>query len=159
MSSHIMLISLGAKECHLLRGNSQRSRACVPLAKRAKHAVLLTGTPLVARPQDAYPLLDGLLNLCSPGDFAQRYGRHLEELHVLLKAVMLRRTKASTLQQLPSKRRQKVLLDMKELPKQEEGPEEASKGLVKGKSALVVDYMSCLVAADAPWYRGCEAKS
>lgn len=55
--------------------------------------------------QDAYPLLDALFDLCTPTDFAQRYapstssrnqGRsaRLNELHVLLGAAMLRRTKA-----------------------------------------------------------------
>lgn len=121
------------------------------MAKRARHAVLLTGTPLVARAQDAHPLLDGLLDLCSPADFAQRYGpRRLQELHVLLAAVMLRRTKAATLQQLPPKRRQKVLLDMAPEPPTALGLEEASERLRKSKSAAVADYMACLVSADAP---------
>eukprot|EP00434_Breviolum_minutum_P011942 symbB.v1.2.010529.t1/scaffold641.1/size177546/3 len=147
-------------ECHFLRGASQRSKACVPLAKKAPHALLLTGTPLVARTQDAYPLLDALLDICSPADFAQRYApssssgkrsQRLNELHLLLGAVMLRRTKEATLSELPPKRRQRVLLDMSPTePKEllEEEVEEECQRLVKSKSTAVIDYMTCLISAD-----------
>ncbi|CAK9001204.1 DNA annealing helicase and endonuclease ZRANB3 (Annealing helicase 2) (AH2) (Zinc finger Ran-binding domain-containing protein 3) [Includes: DNA annealing helicase ZRANB3 [Durusdinium trenchii] len=145
-------------ECHLLRGNSQRSKACVPLAKKAMRAILLTGTPLVARTQDAYPLLDALFDLCTPTDFAQRYapstssrnqGRsaRLNELHVLLGAAMLRRTKENTLSELPAKRRQRVLLDMSPSAEKED-VEEESERLAKTKSTAVAEYMSCLTSAD-----------
>lgn len=54
-------------ECHLLRGaGSKRVQAVVPLAKRARRALLLSGTPLVSRAEDAYPLFEILLAGSAP---------------------------------------------------------------------------------------------
>ncbi|OLP76037.1 DNA annealing helicase and endonuclease ZRANB3, partial [Symbiodinium microadriaticum] len=149
-------------ECHQLRGqSSKRAQAVVPLARRAKHALLLTGTPLVARAEDAYPLLEILLpegELPSVNDFAARYGRRgaqrLQELHALLGSVMLRRTKVEMLPQLPKKRRRRVLLDLgpsapSASPAAREEPvEEACERLAKAKTAAVAEYLSCLLAAN-----------
>ncbi|CAJ1404327.1 unnamed protein product, partial [Effrenium voratum] len=138
-------------ECHMLRGaNSQRSKAVGPIAKRARRVLLLTGTPLVARCQDAYPLLNALLaDFPSPQDFAKRFteASRLRELHVLLTAVMLRRTKENTLQQLPPKRRQRVVLDMSPPPPSEDEVEEQCSRLAKSKAAAVAEYMGCLTAS------------
>ncbi|CAE6973508.1 ZRANB3 [Symbiodinium natans] len=149
-------------ECHQLRGqSSKRAQAVVPLAKRAKHALLLTGTPLVARAEDAYPLLEALLpeeELPPPSDFAARYGRRgarrLQELHALLGSVMLRRTKADMLPQLPKKRRRRVVLDLEAragsmaAAAHEEAVEKACERLATTKKAAVAEYLSCLVAAN-----------
>eukprot|EP00439_Symbiodinium_sp_Y106_P002943 s5487_g1.t1 len=150
-------------ECHQLRGqSSKRAQAVVPLARRAKHALLLTGTLLVARAEDAYPLLESLLpegELPSVNDFAARYGRRgaqrLQELHALLGSVMLRRTKVEMLPQLPKKRRRRVLLDLgpsgpsaSARPAREEPVEEACERLATAKKAAVAEYLSCLLAAN-----------
>eukprot|EP00435_Cladocopium_sp_Y103_P001956 s4692_g1.t1 len=115
--------------------------------------------PSLALSQDAYPLLEALLDICSPAEFAQRYApssagtcrnQRLNELHLLLGAVMLRRTKETTLKQLPAKRRQRVRLDMTvdALGDPKEELEEECARLSKSKSMAVAEYMSCLISAD-----------
>ena len=68
------------EECHFLRGASQRSKACVPLAKKAPHALLLTGTPLVARTQADGPTIGEL----------PRIGSWLQDAHGGLTAEFFR---------------------------------------------------------------------
>ena len=45
-------------EAHSLKSSSSnRSQALVPLVERARHALLLTGTPLQAKPIEVFPLV------------------------------------------------------------------------------------------------------
>eukprot|EP00929_Paragymnodinium_shiwhaense_P048601 TRINITY_DN24549_c0_g1_i8.p1 TRINITY_DN24549_c0_g1~~TRINITY_DN24549_c0_g1_i8.p1 ORF type:complete len:746 (-),score=127.15 TRINITY_DN24549_c0_g1_i8:59-2296(-) len=64
-------------ECHLIRGaTTKRAQAVGPVAKRARRAFLLSGTPLVSRAEDAYALLDILLpdgDLPTLKEFSSRY--------------------------------------------------------------------------------------
>jgi len=111
-----------------------------PKAKRTRHAfgfrqwkgiqasrvVALTGTPLVNRPMELYPLL----NFLHPGQWGSRHAfglrycggwkapwgwdysgaTSLDELRGRLQTVMLRRTKDEVLTELPEKRRQVIEL-------------------------------------------------
>lgn len=126
---------LVADECHALKNSkAQRTREVVghqPKGKDddgwtaipAKRRVMLTGTPIVNRPNELWPII----NFLNPGQwknwfgFAKRYcgavhngygwdfsgATHLDELQNLLReSIMIRRLKAEVLKELPPKRRQ-----------------------------------------------------
>jgi len=123
-------------ESHYLKTRrAARTQRLHQLCKKAKHAILLSGTPSLARPRELYFQLD----IVCPGKFGsfnkfvKRYcdahevcyrGEHrfdtsgasnLDELYHLLKThVMIRRLKKEVLTQLPPKRRQKVIFDISE---------------------------------------------
>ncbi|XP_078612934.1 DNA annealing helicase and endonuclease ZRANB3-like isoform X1 [Branchiostoma floridae x Branchiostoma japonicum] len=122
-------------ESHYLKNRQAvRTKGLVPLVKTARRALLLTGTPALARPAELFPQVDALL----PGKFGnwtqfskrycdahrQFYGRfsrwdtsgasNLAELHSNLQPLMIRRLKAQVLTQLPPKRRQRIPFDVPE---------------------------------------------
>lgn len=118
-------------EAHYLKTqSSQRTKSVRSLAAGIAHILLLTGTPLLNRPSELWPLL----NILSPTawgnwwGFAQRYcnarkkeirikgGKtrtvwdfsgtsNAEELHSAIQPYMIRRLKADVLTDLPPKRR------------------------------------------------------
>jgi SWI/SNF-related matrix-associated actin-dependent regulator 1 of chromatin subfamily A len=98
---------------------------------RAKRVLLLTGTPLLARPNEIY----NLLKILRPDifrnfkDFGNRYccpkenmfgvdftgNSNMKELHLILeKGLMVRRLKSEVLFELPAKRRQKIVVQIEE---------------------------------------------
>lgn len=87
---------------------------------RSRRTLMLTGTPIINRPEEIFPLLRRLdpHGLGKNGaEFRARYStatpQHLPELHDSLRArVMVRRIKADVLKELPPKRRQIVFLDV-----------------------------------------------
>lgn len=113
-------------EAHYLKNpKSQRTKAAQALAKHCKKVVLMTGTPIMNRPVELFPLLqmvqpDNWSNFMA---YARRYcgakqrtmGRkkfwdfsgatNLTELNDKLKSVMIRRKKSQVLTELPEKRR------------------------------------------------------
>ena len=97
-------------------GGKHHGKTFEPL--QAKRILALSGTPIVNKPLELWPLVktlapDGLGK--SRVDFVQRYGAGggLDELHVRLRSqIMVRRLKADVLKQLPKKRRQVILLDV-----------------------------------------------
>ncbi|XP_033126566.1 DNA annealing helicase and endonuclease ZRANB3-like [Anneissia japonica] len=121
-------------ESHYLKNlKAARTQVLLPLLKKAKRLLLLTGTPALARPAELFPQLDclrpGLFGTWS--NFTKRFcdagwryfGRtktwdtsgasNLEELHSKLKSsVLIRREKKDVLHQLPPKQRQKVPFDL-----------------------------------------------
>ena len=121
-------------ESHYLKTRTAaRTQLIVPVLKRASHAVLLSGTPALARPVELYPQITAL---CAPTDpdlfgatftaFTKRYcaarrGRfgwdvsgcsNLEELSDKLKSVMIRRRKAAVLTELPQKTKRRVPIEL-----------------------------------------------
>ncbi len=97
----------------------------IPILKRFKRVLLLTGTPMLGRPAELFNLLKvlrpDLFNYFM--EFGLRYTQpkqstygvdwtgssNTRELHLLLeKSMMIRRLKSEVLQELPAKRRQKV---------------------------------------------------
>merc|ERR1719291_1109758 len=125
-------------EAHFLKSTgSLRTRALLPMIRKARRAILLTGTPAVNNAAELYPLVDALLPGLVPSEdqFLERYcekqqfpgmgGRQVvrwkgsrkpEELHLLLTStVMIRRLKDQVLAQLPTKRRQRVRLEVAQL--------------------------------------------
>ena len=115
-------------EAHYLKNaEAKRTENLVPVIKRCKRVLLLTGTPAFARPKELY----NLLNILRPDafsnfrEFGNRYcdprpnrwsggvdyngATNIKELHYLLmNSVMIRRLKKDVLAELPPKRRQKV---------------------------------------------------
>ena len=110
-------------ECHALQSRmSQRSRLSKQLVEGVKHVLALSGTPLVNRPIELWPVLNMLRSDIWPNffSFAHKhggarliYGRwdfrgasRLKELNKDLKTyVMVRRRKEDVLDQLPAKQR------------------------------------------------------
>ena len=119
-----------ADESHYVKdGKAKRTKALVPILKRAKRCVLLSGTPALNRPRDLFTQLDALRPgaMGTFGAFAKQYcdarmkpwgwdasgGSNLEELHgVLTGTYMHRRLKSVVADQLPRKRRECVRFEL-----------------------------------------------
>jgi SWI/SNF-related matrix-associated actin-dependent regulator 1 of chromatin subfamily A len=125
-------------EAHYLKNpDAKRTKKCLVLT--AKKRLFLTGTPVVNRPMDLYPMLNAMGLAVSRVDYGKRYcdgflqvvkwnprthkpmrtvwnfsgASNVEELSALLKSrCMVRRTKAEVLSELPAKTRQVVELDI-----------------------------------------------
>jgi len=117
---------LVADECHYVKNkDAKRSKALYEVVARRK--LFLTGTPILNRPVELWAIVHAL----APDEFdhfwnfAKRYCKpvrnrfgweftgatHLDELHERLRStVMVRRTKAEVLPDLPPKRRQVIEL-------------------------------------------------
>ncbi|KAI7838398.1 hypothetical protein COHA_007802 [Chlorella ohadii] len=119
--------SVIADESHSLKESSaQRTKATVPLIKEARRAILLSGTPALNKPKELFQQLSALVPAAKlkMSVFGERYcqGHHFDkyggasnlgELNAMLKSsVLVRRLKRDVLTQLPSKRRQQVILGM-----------------------------------------------
>lgn len=124
---------LVADEAHYLKNpKAARTKAILGHGKRnpglpAKHKVFLTGTPILNRPVELFPIISALdpERWNSFFSFARRYcgaqdngwgwdfsgASHLEELQDRLRStIMIRRLKMDVLTELPSKRRQVIEL-------------------------------------------------
>lgn len=178
-------------EAHYLKSpSSQRSQALRPILQAARRCALLTGTPALAKASELYALLQSLLPGLLPDShmkFCQRYcnekkiyvgrrqvtqweGSRLgDELHAILDMIMVRRFKADVLQQLPAKRRQRVVLEklsndqgvlkelkekMRDFQSHEDGsaPQGSAPELFRltglAKMAAVAEYVQYLVEAE-----------
>nr|CAG8468827.1 6477_t:CDS:2 [Entrophospora candida] len=120
-----------ADEAHNIKNKkTQKSSALIPIIKRVKRAILITGTPIPNRPIEIYSLLNSLdpKNFSNELSFAVRYcgaykdhrlnrwnklgATNLEELNtVLKKTVLIRRLKADAGYDLPAKEREMVWCD------------------------------------------------
>ena len=115
-------------EAHYLKSReSKRSQHLLPIIMRAKRVLLLSGTPMLGRPNEIYNLLKILrpdafrsfkefgMRYCNPKDtiFGVDWAgcSNMRELHLLLeKCLMIRRLKQEVLFELPAKRRQKIVV-------------------------------------------------
>ena len=112
-------------EAHSIKNkDSLRAKNILPIAVRAKRLIIMTGTPLLAKPYEGYPLLYALRPdiFCYFKKYAYRYcdpqptpmginwsgTSNTKELHWILSCLMVRRLKRDVLNQLPPKRRQKI---------------------------------------------------
>ncbi|KAL6260216.1 hypothetical protein P5V15_007751 [Pogonomyrmex californicus] len=115
-------------ESHVLKNmNTAKFQAVRRICTHARHVVLLTGTPALSRPIELYSQISLILpRFMRYEDYGVRYcnGRrnafgwdftgcsNMQELQLLLKVTcMIRRMKTDTLNQLPSKTRQVIILD------------------------------------------------
>jgi SWI/SNF-related matrix-associated actin-dependent regulator 1 of chromatin subfamily A len=114
-----------ADEAHYLKSrDSKRSKLMVPILQKCKRVLLLSGTPILAKPVEIYPLLKILRPdlFKSFKSFGSRYcdpkhtmfgidwngATNSKELHYILSNLMIRRLKKDVLSELPPKKRQKV---------------------------------------------------
>eukprot|EP00347_Sterkiella_histriomuscorum_P020832 403336296 len=115
-------------EAHYLKAhNSVRSKNLVPILSRMKRLVLLSGTPMLARPAELFNLLKMVrpdifqeffsyaTRYCNPKE--SQYGMdytgasNIKELHHILEGkIMIRRLKKDVLKDLPPKIRQKIVV-------------------------------------------------
>ena len=114
-----------ADEAHYLKSpDAKRTKCLMPIIKRSKRVILITGTPILAKPVELYPLLSILRpdlfhnfkifgnRYCDPkrNFFGMDWtgSSHPKELNFILKNIMIRRLKKDVMSQLPPKKRQKV---------------------------------------------------
>ena len=116
-----------ADEAHYLKNRlAKRTTLLTPILQKAKRVVLLTGTPIMAKPMEIFPLLHILrpdhfksfvefgARYCDPkknfGSFTDYSGSsNTKELNAILnKFIMIRRLKKDVLSELPPKKRQKI---------------------------------------------------
>ena len=116
-------------ESHCLKNpKAARTRAATPLLRAARRVLLLSGTPALSRPVELFTQISAIDRSFIPAfnDFGLRYcngqrnafgwdfsgASRMTELQILLERhIMIRRLKRDVITQLPSKRRQLVLLD------------------------------------------------
>lgn len=130
------LIKMGIRvlvidECHYIKSrNIKRTKTCKKLSKKAKHIIPMSGTAIINRPVEFFPVL----NILRPGEFrsfwkyAFRYCRpkkgfqgkgwiftgatNTAELHKRVSPFMIRRMKEDVLKDLPAKRRITLRIDI-----------------------------------------------
>ncbi|EDO49581.1 predicted protein, partial [Nematostella vectensis] len=118
-----------ADESHFIKNNkAARTKTFLPILKAATRVILLSGTPALSRPEELYTQICAVNPRMFPSfhEFGKRYcagvenrwgwdysgASNMEELQLVLEqSIMIRRLKKDVLHQLPSKRRQMVLLD------------------------------------------------
>ena len=150
-------------ESHALKDwTAKRTKVALPILKKAKRVVLLTGTPALNRPKEIFTQLSAVAAKANLKlkDFGERYcegsrwdkyagSKNLGELFALLhSSVMVRRLKKDVLSELPRKRRQKVFLGLdatskKQLLKLKEQMDESRamlvSSLLRGKMGAIRD--------------------
>ena len=115
-------------EAHYLKnGEAKRTENLVPIIRKCKRCILLTGTPAFAKPKELYNLMHILRpeiftnfkefgnRYCDPkpnpfsGALDYNGAVNMKELHyILMNSCMIRRLKKNVLTELPPKRRQKI---------------------------------------------------
>ena len=118
-------------ECHCIKSiKTQRSQSIIPIAQKSKRLLLLSGTPLLARPSEGFAVLNCLRPdiFYSFGSYGRRYcnngikkqrsyfsgASNTKELNLIMNKIMIRRLKKNVLSQLPPKRRQRIEIDCDE---------------------------------------------
>ncbi|NWY48225.1 ZRAB3 endonuclease, partial [Sylvia atricapilla] len=120
-------------ESHYMKSrNATRSKILLPIVQKALRAVLLTGTPALGRPEELFMQIEALFprRFGTWNEYAKKYcdarvrffgkrrqwdcrgASNLEELHQLLREIMIRRLKKDVLTQLPPKVRQRIPFDL-----------------------------------------------
>ena len=120
-------------EVHYLKSaKAKRTKACIPVIKTCRRAILLSGTPALAKPAELLTQVmalapkavktqrDFLERYCSSGPGVTQWDQYggacnTEELHALLKGcLMIRRLKSEVLTQLPKIQRMRHILALDE---------------------------------------------
>ena len=161
-----------ADECHALKSrDSLRTKAAMPRISDAVRRLCLTGTPLLNRPAEVFPILQALMRGCMPSftKFADRYcapkpstfggavdtsgSSCLAELHLVMQRTLLvRRSKEGSGAALPPKARETVRLPPLAAPeaekvaaarkKAEEARETNGQGSSQARAAAMAFYVA-----------------
>lgn len=141
-------------ECHLIKNpKTIRNKAVKTMSKIVPEIIFMTGTPIVNRPVELFPVLNMIDEKSWPKftSFAYRYcqagnngwgwsangAANLEELHEFIKPFCIRRTKSQVLTELPPKRRASIIMQFDEKQRQEYlDALEAAKNSSKAAEAL-----------------------
>ncbi|XP_007894390.1 DNA annealing helicase and endonuclease ZRANB3 isoform X3 [Callorhinchus milii] len=120
-------------ESHYMKSrNAARSTILAPIVQKAARAVLLTGTPALGRPEELFMQIDALYprKFGTWSEYSKKYcnahvryfgkraqwdckgASNLDELHLCLSKIMIRRMKDEVLTQLPPKVRQRIPFDL-----------------------------------------------
>jgi SWI/SNF-related matrix-associated actin-dependent regulator 1 of chromatin subfamily A len=110
-------------EAHALRNRCKRTTAATQLSKGVPYLLFLTGTPIVNRPIELFPILSMLDNKTwTWNSFVKRYcfneyqgykaAENLDELEERLRGVMIRRFKRDVSDQMPAFTRTVVPFDL-----------------------------------------------
>ncbi|XP_054269665.1 SWI/SNF-related matrix-associated actin-dependent regulator of chromatin subfamily A-like protein 1 isoform X2 [Macrosteles quadrilineatus] len=120
-------------ESHIIKSvKTQRGKAALEVAEHCRRVILLSGTPVLSRPQELYNQIKAIDPAAFPyfKEFGIRYcngvqnkfgwdfsgSSNMEELRILLETrMMIRRMKSEVLSQLPGKIRQVITLNSKSL--------------------------------------------
>lgn len=119
-------------ESHFVKTRGiKRTKTCKRLASVAKHVIGMSGTPIINRPVEFFPILNMVrptefksfwkfaFRYCDPKRAWQGHGwnfngaGHMEELHERTKPFLIRRRKKNVLKELPDKRRSIIPVDIK----------------------------------------------
>ncbi|KAL9967490.1 hypothetical protein ACROYT_G025722 [Oculina patagonica] len=162
-----------ADECHFIKNyKASRTQAALPLLKAATRVILLSGTPALSRPLELYTQICAI----QPGLFPtfhqfgirycagqqNRFGwdfsgaSNMQELQLLLEEkLMIRRLKKDVLSQLPSKRRQMVMLDPSLIKTKtlERAAKEVSKAKQQEQHGALLNYFFETCACKVPAVR------
>ena len=125
---------------------TKRTSCLVPILHATNRCILLSGTPALARPSELWPQLkilsterDGWWD--NEDDFVRKYVQRTSairraELHTMLTGtVMIRRLKHDILKSLPSKQREKAIIDVVD-PEMRQEFHECMKLLRQGKGVM-----------------------
>jgi len=139
---------------------AQRTKAVAALAKVAQRKVFLTGTPILNRPVDLFPMLQMFGHKLGADYYRYIYTwcnayndgwgvkigypskKQAQKLQAILReSIMIRRMKADVLKELPAKRRQVVTLDIDSvldavIKKEKEKKKEIRQAVKEAKEAV-----------------------
>lgn len=130
--SRVKLKTIVFDESHKIKNKTaKRTKAAFSVAKGTPHILCLSGTPILSRPYEIYSSIRLIQPDLFPsfGEFASRFcgmywnsfkggydysgASNTKELHkILTGSIMIRRTKAEVLKDLPAKRRMVVPLEL-----------------------------------------------
>lgn len=141
---------IGLDEFHKIKNvDAKRTKAAITLT--AKHIVGLSGTPILNRPQEAWPILHLLDKETFPSfsRFEYQYGarngyvKNLKELQNLLKSRMIRRTKKDVMKELPAILRVNELVELND--KDKKRYQTVLRGIYESLSGARFDVQNILV--------------
>lgn len=143
-------------EAHRLQNrDAVRTKCCLELARGIEHIIPLTGTPIRNCPINFFPILnlvdpelfpsfiDFAYTYCDPkpgrrGGVDYRGATNLDDLHALVSQVMIRRTKAEVMKDLPQKTYSVVPVDIENRSEYEQATKDFYRWYLEKKGAAAV---------------------
>jgi SWI/SNF-related matrix-associated actin-dependent regulator 1 of chromatin subfamily A len=125
---HGFYVLVGDEAHAIANPEAQRTVAFSLIAKKVKSVLAMSGTPILTKPRQFFPVLHllepqlfpterkFLYRYCDPkpGAFGMTFdgATHIEELHDKIRRIMLRRLKSDVIQELPEKIRTTVFMEV-----------------------------------------------